>query len=52
MISGPCVAMEIQGGEKVVEDFRELCGPHDPTLARAIRPNTLRARFGKATVRK
>ena len=29
--------------ENVVEKFRELCGPHDPELARVLRPNTIRA---------
>lgn len=29
-----------------VKSFRELCGPHDPEIARNLRPNTIRARFG------
>lgn len=30
----------------VVETFRELCGPLKPEVAKAIRPNSLRALFG------
>lgn len=34
-----------------VEAFRQLVGPRDPELARVLRPNTLRARFGVSRVR-
>eukprot|EP01112_Ceratiomyxa_fruticulosa_P016071 TRINITY_DN4822_c0_g1_i1.p1 TRINITY_DN4822_c0_g1~~TRINITY_DN4822_c0_g1_i1.p1 ORF type:complete len:384 (+),score=73.44 TRINITY_DN4822_c0_g1_i1:83-1153(+) len=43
--SGGCVALEIRT-ENPVESFRKLVGPHDPELARMIRPETLRAKFG------
>ena len=33
------------GGDPV-EPFRELCGPADPEIATALRPQSLRARFG------
>ena len=33
------------GGEPV-EPFRQLCGPADPEVARVLRPNSLRARYG------
>lgn len=47
LISGPLVALEITGeGDNVVQNFRELTGPHDPIVAKHIRGNTLRARFG------
>lgn len=26
--------------------FRAICGPHDPEIARTIRPGTIRAKFG------
>jgi nucleoside-diphosphate kinase len=29
-----------------VETFRQLCGPADPEVAAALRPGSLRARFG------
>eukprot|EP00743_Colponemidia_sp_Colp-15_P000870 GILK01000961.1.p1 GENE.GILK01000961.1~~GILK01000961.1.p1 ORF type:complete len:388 (+),score=68.51 GILK01000961.1:48-1166(+) len=45
MSSGPCIAMEIRQ-ENAVEAFRQLAGPHDPEIAKHLRPNTLRARFG------
>mmetsp|Transcript_21781 Transcript_21781/g.42873 ORF Transcript_21781/g.42873 Transcript_21781/m.42873 type:complete len:348 (-) Transcript_21781:72-1115(-) len=43
--SGPCVAIEVRA-ENCVPELRELCGPHDVEVAKALRPNTLRARFG------
>lgn len=43
--TGPCIIMEIRQ-EEVVEAFRKLCGPHDPEIAKALRPNSIRARFG------
>eukprot|EP00026_Physarum_polycephalum_P009816 Phypoly_transcript_09953.p1 GENE.Phypoly_transcript_09953~~Phypoly_transcript_09953.p1 ORF type:complete len:208 (+),score=33.77 Phypoly_transcript_09953:647-1270(+) len=52
MSTGPCVAMEIrEEGGKVTQNFREFCGPHDPDLARTLRPNTLRALFGTSKVK-
>ena len=32
--------------ENVVNAFRAVCGPHDPEIARNIRPGTLRAKLG------
>jgi nucleoside-diphosphate kinase len=43
--SGPCVAVEVRG-DMAVHRLRELAGPHDSVLAKALRPDTLRARFG------
>lgn len=45
MINGPCIVLEIRQ-ENVVKAFRDLCGPMDPEIAKNLRPNTLRARFG------
>jgi len=45
LAEGPCVAMEIRQKD-AVNSFRELCGPHDPEVAKYLRPNTLRAMFG------
>ncbi|XP_011146299.1 nucleoside diphosphate kinase 7 [Harpegnathos saltator] len=48
--SGPCVVMEVSRkdeGQNVIADFRNLCGPRDPEIARQIRPGTLRAKYGK-----
>lgn len=49
--SGPCIALELRGDDAVVQSFREMCGPSDPEIARHIRPNTLRAAFGKNKVK-
>ena len=50
VISGPIIVMEVRQ-ENVVPALRALCGPHDPEIARALRPNTLRAYFGKDRVK-
>jgi nucleoside-diphosphate kinase len=39
--NGPVVALEIRQ-ENAVERFRELCGPHDPEIAKHLRPETIR----------
>ncbi len=48
--SGPVVALAISGrpGYDSVTDFRDLCGPVNPQIAKVLRPNTLRARFGES----
>jgi nucleoside-diphosphate kinase len=48
--SGPIIVMEVRQ-ENVIPALRALCGPHDPEIARALRPNTLRALFGKDRVK-
>eukprot|EP00287_Rhodomonas_sp_CCMP768_P002700 CAMPEP_0196731284 /NCGR_PEP_ID=MMETSP1091-20130531/11090_1 /TAXON_ID=302021 /ORGANISM="Rhodomonas sp., Strain CCMP768" /LENGTH=396 /DNA_ID=CAMNT_0042074413 /DNA_START=109 /DNA_END=1300 /DNA_ORIENTATION=+ len=45
LCNGPAIAMEIRA-ENAVQALRELVGPHDPELARVLRPKTLRAQFG------
>jgi nucleoside-diphosphate kinase len=48
LISGPCIACELaakDGGDSV-SSFRQLCGPMDSELARVLRPDSLRAKFG------
>lgn len=45
LTEGPLVAIEVTGGNGQ-ESFRPLCGPVDPEIARKIRPNTIRAKFG------
>jgi nucleoside-diphosphate kinase len=50
MTTGPSIVLEVRQ-ENVVEQFRELCGPHDPEIAKCLKPNTLRAKFGTDRVR-
>eukprot|EP01116_Phalansterium_solitarium_P000328 TRINITY_DN10207_c0_g1_i1.p1 TRINITY_DN10207_c0_g1~~TRINITY_DN10207_c0_g1_i1.p1 ORF type:complete len:396 (+),score=97.31 TRINITY_DN10207_c0_g1_i1:73-1260(+) len=47
LTSGNCIALEIKkpGGNSYAA-FRELAGPSDAAIAKALRPNTLRALFG------
>ena len=52
--SGAFVALEVAGdgwSGDVVSRFRELAGPVDPEMARAVRPKSLRAAFGFDKVR-
>jgi nucleoside-diphosphate kinase len=47
---GACVALQLSresSPETLVDDIREIVGPRDPEIARAIRPESLRARFGE-----
>ena len=51
--SGPCIAMELKHKDEkfdVQGEFRKLCGPMDPDIARQVRPDTLRAKYGKTKV--
>uniref|UniRef100_A0A3Q3AVJ2 Nucleoside diphosphate kinase homolog 7 n=1 Tax=Kryptolebias marmoratus TaxID=37003 RepID=A0A3Q3AVJ2_KRYMA len=50
LCSGPCMVLEIHGTD-APRTFREFCGPADPVIARHLRPNTLRALYGKDKVR-
>jgi nucleoside-diphosphate kinase len=52
LCSGPCIAIEVaKPGCDVVNALRDLCGPRDVPVARAIAPNTIRAVFGQDIVR-
>jgi nucleoside-diphosphate kinase len=45
--SGICLALEVQGDDEDVQTkFRALCGPADVSIAKQIRPRTIRAVFG------
>lgn len=46
MSASPCVAIEVRAASGVVEKLRSLCGPHDVDMAKHLRPNSLRAKFG------
>lgn len=50
LTSGPVIALEVRQ-ENVVQSFREICGPHDPDLAKTLRKGTIRAELGKDRVR-
>ena len=39
--SGPTLALEVRQSN-AVEAFRQLCGPHDPEIAKHLRPDTIR----------
>jgi nucleoside-diphosphate kinase len=47
--SGACIAVEVVGAD-VHKKLRTLCGPMDPEIARHLRPNTIRAQYGKDNV--
>lgn len=61
LTSGRCMALEISPGpgmkfdtskpsndptNNVVSAFRYLCGPMDVTMAKQVRPDSLRAKYG------
>ncbi|XP_076661642.1 nucleoside diphosphate kinase homolog 7 isoform X1 [Halictus rubicundus] len=51
--SGPCIVMELKHKDQTFDvqgEFRKWCGPMDPDIARQVRPNTLRAKYGKTKV--
>lgn len=50
LTNGPCLALELSG-PGVLSRLRDLCGPLDPVIARALFPETLRAIFGQDRVR-
>lgn len=45
LCAGPCLVMEVRQ-DGAVDSFRKLAGPHDPDLAKHLRPKTLRAKYG------
>lgn len=52
--SGPSVVLEIKPNDQLadpVESFRKLVGPMDPDLAKKIRPQSLRAKFGVSKIK-
>lgn len=50
LCSGPCVAVELTGAD-AQQQLRELTGPHDPEIARHLRPHTLRAKYGEDKIK-
>ena len=49
IVCGPVIAIEVRQND-CVNKLRALVGPHDPDIAKALRPNTLRAKFGQNNV--
>lgn len=45
LTAGPCIALEVRG-EDVVPSLRTVAGPPDPEIARHLRPQSLRAKYG------
>jgi len=50
LCAGACLVMEVRQKDAVAT-FRKLVGPHDPEVAKHLRPKTLRAIFGKDRVK-
>ena len=53
LTSGIAIAIEIKAAASNNShgEFREFCGPHDPEMARTLRPRTLRALFGSDKIK-
>lgn len=45
LTTGPVIALEVRQ-ENAVQAFRQLCGPHDPEIAKTLRKGSIRALFG------
>jgi nucleoside-diphosphate kinase len=50
LVSGPSIVLEVRQ-ESVVNALRNLVGPHDPEIAKHLRANTIRAKYGLDRVR-
>jgi nucleoside-diphosphate kinase len=48
--AGICLVAEIRQ-ENVIQKLKDICGPHDPELAKHLRPNTIRAIFGENRIK-
>lgn len=51
MCKAPVVALMLSGSSDIVENFREFVGPQIPSLAKTVRPDSLRAKFGVDPIR-
>ncbi|KAJ3276848.1 Nucleoside diphosphate kinase 7 [Terramyces sp. JEL0728] len=51
LTAGPLIAIELVGDKDIVQKFREFTGPVDPALAKQLRPDSLRARYGDDKVK-
>ena len=49
LTSGPSIVLEVRQ-QNVVTAFRDLVGPHDPEIAKYLRPNTIRYFFSPLTL--
>lgn len=53
LTEGKSIALEVKSTNvslNSVSEFRKLCGPRDPDVARQLYPDTIRALYGKDTV--
>lgn len=53
LCSGHCLAIEVvarDASANTYAEFRKLCGPADPEMAKKLRPHTIRAKFGHSKV--
>jgi len=49
MTQGPAILLELRQ-DNAVAAFRELCGPCDPEIAKYLKPDTIRAKFGHSRI--
>ena len=50
MKNGNLIAIVVRGEMQTIQTIRSMCGPNDPQIAKAIRAESLRSRFGKNKV--
>lgn len=51
LASSACLVLEVRASSDCVGRARELVGPHDPEVAKALFPSSLRAQFGQDRVK-
>lgn len=51
LASAPVLAIMLTGSESIVYNFREFVGPQNPSLAKTIRPTSLRAIYGEDPIK-
>ncbi|CAL5978926.1 Nucleoside_diphosphate kinase [Hexamita inflata] len=47
---GVCIAIELTGSNDVIQNARNIVGPFDPEIAKLLKPQSVRAVFGKDCV--
>jgi nucleoside-diphosphate kinase len=51
LVSAPVVAIMLTGSDSIVYNFREFVGPQNPSLAKTLRPTSIRAIYGEDPVK-
>jgi len=50
LTTGGSIALEVTSSGETVKQLRELAGPHDPSIGKHIRPNSMRSKYGVSRI--